>query len=346
MTLFPIALLLAIRLSPDSPAVEYKQPQLVTSKDFTGVTFGAGNSIYFSSSIDEGKSFSKPVKVAEPGVISLGMHRGPRIAMAGGDIVISAVGGKEGKGKDGDLIAWRSSDAGKTWSAGVKINDVSGSAREGLHTMAGGSDKNIFYAAWLDLRSKGTKLYGAMSTDGGAHWGANTLVYESPDGTICQCCHPSAVLGPLGDIYVMWRNALGGSRDMYIGRSTDNGQTYRTAKLGNETWKLDACPMDGGALALDSKARIKSVWRRGDTVFHAVPGGQELELDKGKNPAMTYSAYGPYIAWSEGPNLMLRTPDQKQAKLLAEGAYINLAGFSDIYAAWEDKGSIVIQKLP
>ena len=260
------------------------------------------------------------MKVADPGVMSLGMHRGPRIAIAGSSIVISAVAGKEGKGKDGDLIAWRSTDGGKTWSAGVKINDVPGAAREGLHTMAAGGDKNILYAAWLDLRSKGTKLYGSVSTDGGAHWSENSLVYESPDGTICQCCHPSAIIGPLGDIYVMWRNALGGSRDMYIGRSTDNGKTYRTAKLGQDTWKLDACPMDGGAVGLDSKARIKSVWRRGDTIFHAVPGGQEIALGKGKNAAITYSNFGPYIAWSDGPNLMLRTPSEKTPKVLAEGA--------------------------
>jgi hypothetical protein len=345
--LLPLALLIAFRLSPDSTDVQYKQPQLAVSEKLVGVTFGSGNAIYFSSSTDQGKTFSKPVKVAEPGVMSLGMHRGPRIAISASAIVISAVAGKEGKGKDGDLLAWRSTDNGVTWSSGVKVNDVPGSAREGLHTMAsGGGEKNILYAAWLDLRSKGTKLYGAVSTDGGAHWGENLLVYESPDGTICQCCHPSATIGPLGDIYVMWRNALGGSRDMYIGRSTDNGKTYRTAKLGHDTWKLDACPMDGGALALDSRARIKSVWRREDTVFHAVPGGQEIALGKGKNASITYSVNGPYIAWSEGANLMLRTPTQKEPKVLAEGAYINLAGSGPVYAAWEDKGAIQLQLLP
>jgi len=346
VTFLPLALLLAIRVSPEDTRIEFKQPQIAVSGGTVGITFGAGNAVYFSSSADEGKTFSKPVKVSESGELSLGMHRGPRIAMAGSSIVISAVAGKQGKGKDGDLISWRTTNGGKTWSAGTRINDVVGSAREGLHTMAGGGEKNIFYAAWLDLRSTGTKLYGSVSTDGGEHWSPNSLAYESSDGTICQCCHPSAVIGPLGDIYVMWRNALGGSRDMYMGRSTDNGKTYINAKLGKDTWKIEACPMDGGAVALDSRAGIQSIWRRGNAIFHAVPGGQEIELGPGKNPSMTYSAYGPYLAWSVGTQLMLRTPTQKTAKVFAEGSYIQLAGTGPVFAVWESKGAILVERLP
>ena len=62
----------------------------------------------------------------------------------------------------------------------------------------------------------GTKLYGARSRDGGVTWSKNVLIYESPDGTICQCCHPSAAFDPGGQVLVMWRNCLGGARDMYL----------------------------------------------------------------------------------------------------------------------------------
>ncbi len=44
--------------------------------------------------------------------------------MAPGAIVISAVVGEKGRGADGDLIAWRSVDGGKTWSVGKAINGV------------------------------------------------------------------------------------------------------------------------------------------------------------------------------------------------------------------------------
>ena len=63
--MLPLALLLAIRVSPETAGVEYKQPQLAVSGSTVNVTYGAGNTVYFTSSADEGKTFSKPVKVAE-----------------------------------------------------------------------------------------------------------------------------------------------------------------------------------------------------------------------------------------------------------------------------------------
>ncbi len=46
---------------------------------------------------------------------------------------------------------------------------------------------------WLDLREKGTVLYASKSMDHGETWSKNILVYRSPDGSICECCHPSII---------------------------------------------------------------------------------------------------------------------------------------------------------
>ena len=69
-------------------------------------------------------------------------------------------------------------------------------------------------------------LMGSLSKDGGKTWSPNQLVYASPDGHICECCHPTAYVGPKGELYAMWRNWLGGSRDMYYAVSTD-GKSWR-----------------------------------------------------------------------------------------------------------------------
>jgi hypothetical protein len=143
----------------------------------------------------------------------------------------------------------------------------------------------------------------------------------------------------------MWRNALGGSRDMYVGLSTDHGKTFHTEKLGQDTWQLNACPMDGGALVLDERSKVKTVWRRADTIYQFAPGGQEIAVGKGKNPSMAYAAAGAYIAWSDGANLMLQTPAGKEPTVLAEGSFVTLAGNGPVYAAWEDKGAITVQLL-
>src|SRR5262249_24079329 len=151
-----------------------------------------------------------------------------------------------------DLLAWRSPDQGKTWQGPVAVNAVPGSAREGLHAMAAAPDGTV-YCVWLDLRAKKSQVYGAASPDGGAGWQNEKLIYESPDGGVCPCCQPSVGYDPRGGLHVMWRNDLNGARDMYLVSSEDGGRTFGpSGKLGQGTWRLKVCPMDGGGLAGDA----------------------------------------------------------------------------------------------
>src|SRR3989442_13300972 len=89
-----LSLLVAVHITPGADKIEYRQPQLAATADLVAVAFGADKTIYFSASHDRGRTFSSPVKVAEaPMLLSLGRHRGPRIAITPAAIVISAVVG-------------------------------------------------------------------------------------------------------------------------------------------------------------------------------------------------------------------------------------------------------------
>ena len=336
-------LLLAARIVPASPEVKFRQPQLAVGNRIVAVAFGAGDTIYFASSRDGGATFGKPVKVAEPGKLALGSRRGPRIAIAGQAIVISAIAGAKGGGADGDLQAWRSTDGGRSWSPAVRINDVPAAAREGLHAMASDWERMVF-AAWLDLRDKGTRLYGSVSTDGGAMWSANRLIYASPDGHICECCHHSVAINAQGHVYVMWRNWLGGARDMYLARSLDGGRNFEGAeKLGEGTWPLDACPMDGGGVAFDERGQPVTAWRRDDTVYLARPGAGETALGKGKDPSVAAGPCGLVAAWKTSQGIVMRAAGSTEPSFLVKDAsYVHLASGKRIFAAWEDHGKIVV----
>ena len=134
-------------------------------------------------------------------------------------------------------------------------------------------------AAWLDLRKEGTRLYGAFSKDGGATWSKNIPIYEAPGGTICQCCAPSLAAAGPGSFSVMFRNVLGGSRDLYTIGIKDGRVVSRPAKVGLGTWTINACPMDGGGL-LYSRGRFISAWRRGDDVFLSTPISRKPGLER------------------------------------------------------------------
>jgi hypothetical protein len=340
--MLPIALLFALRLTPDSPDVPLKQPQIAASGQTVALTYGAGNSIYFARSRDGGKSFSPPVKVAEVPFVALGRHRGPRIAMAGKTLVIAAIGGQV-RGKDGDLVSWRSTDEGRTWSAGVHVNDAPNSAREGLHSMVAANDGTV-WSVWLDLRDNATRLFGSLSDDGGKTWSPNQQIYASPEGNICECCHPTASIGAKGELYAMWRNWLSGSRDMYYAVST-NRKTWKVQKLGTGTWPLHACPMDGGGLAIDAKGSVQTAWRRDGTVYAAEGQGQEITLGKGKDPSITAGRDGRYVIWSEGMKVMLLRPGAAEPVTIGHGAFPVIAGSDMVYAAWEDRGSITLEQI-
>lgn len=305
-----------------------KEPQAaVGTSGQIYVTFGAGKDVYASVSRDRGKTFASPVRVGNEGNLSLGMRRGPRIVATKRGAVVSAIYGKAGGGQDGELFAWRTEDGGRTWLGPARVNDVSGAAREGLHGMTVSPDGTKIACTWLDLRAKGTQLFSSVSSDGGKTWSKNVLVYRSPDGSICECCHPSLVYDAQNRLHAMWRNSLGGARDMYLATSSDGGKTFAAAqKLGVGTWLLNACPMDGGALAVSPKTGITTFWRRDNMLYLVDASGAkrpEKSMGPGQQGTIAKTDGGTYLAWLRGRRpgtLMVSVPTAPEPMLLAEKA--------------------------
>jgi hypothetical protein len=308
------------------------------------VVFGRGNDIYAAASQIEEGSFGTPVRVGSPGILALGMRRGPRVAASANFVAVTAIGGKLGGGKDGDVWSWRSIDRGKTWTGPVRVNDEAGSAREGLHAMASGPRGEIF-CAWLDLRNGKTELFGASSEDGGKTWSASRRVYRSPEGSICECCHPSVEFDDRGRLFVMWRNQLAGNRDMYLAHSDDLGQTFSEGKmLGEGTWRLRACPMDGGAIAAAGPDGVSTVWRREKTVYFTdATSSREQTLGEGVQPWAARSRRGLYSVWlTQRPgDLMVRGPRDREPRRIASGAVdpmVASGGRGTAVLVWEQPG--------
>ncbi len=200
-------------------------------------------------------------------------------------------------------------------------------------------------AAWLDDRIAGGKrLWGAFSNDGGATWGKNVLLYESASGTICQCCHPSLISLGHGEFAVMWRNVVDGSRDFYVLRLRDGKPQGPAVKQGQGTWKLDACPMDGGGMALD-RGEIVTAWRREHNVFLGRP---EVDLGPGQDIALAEGRKGPVAVWVSGGKVLFTEPGAASPQVLAEnGAFPNLVALPDgaVLAAWEEGGAIATKRI-
>jgi hypothetical protein len=83
----------------------------------------------------------------------------------------------------------------------------------------------------------------------------------------------------------MWRNALSGNRDMYVATSNDGGNIWDAAKkVGNESWKLDACPMDGGGITLTGSAKSYAVFRKDKEIHYSTPAPSSACWAKVRTP--------------------------------------------------------------
>lgn len=297
------------------------QPQVAAAADGTVfVVFGKGTNVYCAVSEGGSLQFRAPVLIAALPKPALGMRRGPRIAANDQRVVVSAI-----SHADGNLYRWSSADRGATWSAAKRVNTVTNSAREGLHAMAG-DGKGATYLSWLDLRNGKTELWGTASNDGGQTWNENNLIYQSPDGHICECCHPSLAVDSSGNVWAAWRNWLDGARDMYASVSRDGGRTFSSArKLGSGTWNLKACPMDGGNLAFDGNGGLVSSWRRGESIFVARDAGEVMLSATGRHPAGVIAQDGPCYFWQQGSKLMLKRGKAEPVVFAAPGAFVSVA---------------------
>ena len=322
------------------------QPQVALAP--TGdihVVFGEGKAVYHTSSAD-GRKFSAPVKVGELEKLALGRRRGPRVAVSGSLVLVTAI-----SHADGNVHAWTSSNSGKDWQEGKPLNTTDGSAREGLQALAGDGRGHVV-AVWPDMRAGGMQLWSRSSQDGGKTWQADEMVYASPSGAICPCCVPNVAISPQGKVAVMRRNSLEGSRDHYLSPRIGSEPFSSATKLGTGTWKLEACPMDGGNLAFSPMGDWTAAWRRDKALFASNAESPEQPLSRdGSQAVAAYSGSTPVLLWETGNALMLRRGDAAPAKFAEGGKFASTASGKDgACVVWEGKTAegktLLFERLP
>jgi hypothetical protein len=308
-------------------------PNIATDKSGTiHLVYGLGDSVMYTSSPDNGQSFSSPSVVAVlPGLYSFAM-RGPQIAVNNSDVIITACTGQ------GNIYSYYKDK--ENWKPGARVNDVDTVAKEGLMALA--ADGENAFAVWLDLRqNKRNKIYGAESTDGGKSWSKNKMIYTSPDTGVCPCCKPSVIMKEK-KIYVMFRNWLHGDRDLYLAESDNNGVSFLAAqKLGINNWKLNACPMDGGGLSLNKNGKVQTIWRREGNIFTAIPGSPEVKIGEGRNCTMTSFDNKNIYAWSDNQKVILMKAGG-QKKIIGQGnlPVLKALDADHVICAWQNDKQI------
>jgi hypothetical protein len=285
----------------------------------------------YSYSSDESKTFATPVLISQLQGLAASHTRGPQIAFTAYGLLVTACT------NSGNIFSYKTDALGK-WYQTSRVNDVDTVAKENLMALA--ADGNNAFAVWLDLRDRHNKIYGASSTDGGKTWSRNKLVYASPDATVCECCKPSVAIKG-NNVYVMFRNWLKGNRDLYLIRSTDKGKTFGNAeKLGDGSWALNGCPMDGGSLAIDRKGIPQTVWNRKGTIYACEPGKNETELGKGRSCTLETVNGKNIYAWVENGEVVVLKPSGKEISGKGQLPVIKAISDDHVLCVWENEKQI------
>ena len=312
-------------------------PSLAVEGSNVYIAFASGDSIFCSYSTDKGQKFSSPVLVAIlNGLVNVG-GRGPQILSSKGQLLMAA------PDTTGNFHTWLRKKTENSWKEGGRINDLANIAKEGFLSLAANSQGH-FFAVWLDLRSdKKNNIYGARSTDGGKTWLKNQLIYKSPEGSVCECCKPSVAMKDQ-QVAVMFRNNLKGNRDLYLIQSKDGGATFGIAqKLGEGSWKLNGCPMDGGGLMIENNNAIRTVWQREGNIYSCEPGKKETFISKGRQCEIAGMNGTYYITFISEGKIYCRKPNGKITELGQGGNYPKLIVIdkSTTLCAWESDNKIL-----
>lgn len=333
-----IIFLLIIPFKFDSGSdIKGQQPNVaIDMKGVIRMVYGEEESIYYLTSTDNGRTFSKPVLVGQLTGMHLGHTRGPQIASSKNFSIITAIT------KDGNIHSFKLNHSNKIWTKLANANDKDGSAPEGLMSLAADHEDN-FYATWLDIRSeKKNNLYFSSFAGRTSTWSRNILLYKSPDEHICECCRPNISFNN-NKLVIGFRNWFMGSRDIYYSVSTDNGKTFTTAKKsGTGTWQLNACPMDGGGLSINESGKVSTAWRRNSDVIYWSENQPEQRIGTGRDVSMAQNKSNTLIAWQDNSTIKLMNLKNKITIELGKGVSprVYLLNNGKAICVWEDSKTV------
>ncbi len=192
------------------------------------------------------------------------------------------------QGQVSDVVVTKSTDFGQTWSQPVVADNTSDDLDKSVLAARG---KDV-YVAYTD----NGLLWVAASHDGGQHFASHLV---RPDRKIGWAITGGGAVDAQGRVYFAWANytnaATGnGPVDLYVSRSTDQGNTWTSNRLDTSAAPPDCSKFSCGwaflgaqiTMAIDPHGELYALWNGG-----AKPKGPErIYFARSTNGGVSWSA--------------------------------------------------------
>lgn len=268
----------------------------------------------------DGRFFSDPVRVNDrPGDAAIRNENPPKIAVGPDGEVYVGWANETAKWK-GNIRFARSIDGGKTFLPAITINSDAGGPPTGHAFQSIAVDRRgRIFVTWIDERGKkaghrGAEIWLSTSDDRGKSFSRDRRILSD----VCECCRTNIQIDSAGRLFLSYRTvpAAGAMyRDIVVARSTDAGTSFKTTTVSADGWDINACPVTGPALCVDSLDQVHVVWFTGG----------------GEKPGLYYATSGDHGS-SYSPRKLL-DPDQRLGKHAQAVAQPD----GKILVAWDDQ---------
>ena len=216
----------------------------------------------------DGASFSPPVRVNDrDGDATVRNENPPKIAVsARGDVYVCWA--NETARWKGNIRFARSTDEGKSFLPAITINSDSAGEPTGHAFQSVATDRSgRIYVVWIDERAKkpadrGAEIWISTSDDRGQTFSRDRRILSQ----VCECCRSNIQIDTSGRLLLAYRTVPNEGpmyRDVVLAVSEDRGASFPTRVVSHDRWEINACPVAGPALCVDSANRITVIWFTG-----------------------------------------------------------------------------------
>lgn len=254
-----------IRLTND---IAFSQrPSVAVSGSYIHVTWydfrNSNEEIYYKRSTDGGVTWGADTRLTNNFNVSIL----PSISASGSFVNIVWCDTRDG---NYEVYYKRSTDDGATWGADTRLTNNASLSLQASCVMRG----TTVHVTWNDTRHGNDEIYYKRSTDNGSSWGADTRLTSNSGVSWFPSIAASGLLAA-----VSWVELSDGNPEIYLKRSTDDGQT----------WGSDERMTNNAGISIRPTVSING------SVIHLVwedniDGNEELYYKNSTDGGVTYSA--------------------------------------------------------
>ncbi len=222
------------------------------------------DAVFVDSSTDNGKTYSKPVRVNPVAQRISAWPENPPAIVVGKSGRIHVLYYADEQQKSTSFFSY-SDDNGQTFSKPVLISDHADTARHYMNQMLVDKNNKV-YMFWHDTRHEqhnshtaagSLSLYYTVTDQPNTGKFTNQFISDA----VCSCCRTAITFSPEEKPVILVRMVFqDGVRDHALINMVSDGQWSKPQRITNDDWGIEACPEHGPALSIDGQGRSHLTW--------------------------------------------------------------------------------------